>query len=256
MVIVDSHAHLKHGDALRTEYTAEEVVHAMDGAGISRAVVFAMSTTTCRAGEMAADAARRYPDRLIPYAYALPHYAYPVVEELTRQLQDWGFRGIKLHVGEATLAGYVSDPVFELAARFDVPCLVDFGGRLEVCREVLRSHPDSTVIVAHFGRYLCQDPDLLDAFIQLAEEHPNALLDASGVVLGEKIEQAARRIGAERILFGTDGPHVLPGYPISDRGPGTVAFARAAIDSIEALSLSREEKDAILGGSITRLLKL
>ncbi|NPV08365.1 MAG: amidohydrolase [Anaerolineae bacterium] len=250
MFIFDSHAHLKHGDARRTEYTAEQVIYAMDGAGISRSVVFAMATTTRRAGEMAAEAARRYPDRLVPYAYALPHYERAVADELEAQIRDWGFRGIKLHVGECSLAGYVSDPVFALAGRYGVPCLVDFGGRLETCREVLQAHPHTNVIIAHFGRYLSEDALLLDSFIGLAETYPNALLDASGVVLGSKIEEAARRVGAERILFGTDGPHTL-GHASAE---GTVAYARAAIERIEALSLDLPEKEAILGGNIARLL--
>lgn len=256
MVIFDSHAHLKHGDARRTEYTADEVVYAMDGAGISRSVVFAMSTTTRHAGEMAAEAVRRYPDRLVPYAYALPHYERAVAEELEIQIRDRGFRGIKLHVGECSLAGYVSDPVFALAGRYGVPCLVDFGGRLDTCRAVLQAHPSTTVIIAHFGRYLSEDALLLDAFIELAEACPNALLDASGVVLDSKIEDAARRVGAERILFGTDGPHSSGGPSAEGRGTGTIAYARAAIERIERLSLSLREKEAILGGNIARLLRV
>ena len=47
-MIVDSHVHLKHGDAERTEYTADEIVATMDAAAIDRSVVFAMSTTTLR----------------------------------------------------------------------------------------------------------------------------------------------------------------------------------------------------------------
>jgi len=70
-----------------------------------------------------------------------------------------------------------------------------------------------------------------------------------------KIEEAARRVGVERIIFGTDGPHSVqddPSYVV----PDTIDYARQEIAKIESLSLSRAEKDAILGGNIARLLRL
>ena len=45
-MIIDSHVHLKHGDAQKTEYSAETIVKTMDAVGIDQSVVFAMSTTT------------------------------------------------------------------------------------------------------------------------------------------------------------------------------------------------------------------
>ena len=64
-MICDSHCHLKHGDAEGTEYSPKAIVEMMDAAGIEKAVVFAMSTTTKRSVEMAEDAVREFPDRLI-----------------------------------------------------------------------------------------------------------------------------------------------------------------------------------------------
>jgi len=255
-MIIDSHAHLKHGDARRTEYTPAEVVRAMDGAGIDRSVVFAMATDAFTAVDMAANAVLQFPDRLIPYAYALPSYEWPVVDELRRALQDLGFRGIKLHIGECTMAEYVSGPVFSLASQLRVPCLVDFGGRLDACQAVLEDHPDTTVIVAHFGRYLCRDAGLLDSFIELAVSHPNCVLDTSGVVLLEKIEEAVKRIGAGRVVFGTDGPHAdTDGTAYADAAD-TASFARAAVQGIRSLNIRADDQAAILGGSIARLLRL
>ncbi|MBS7610501.1 hypothetical protein KEJ19_08140 [Candidatus Bathyarchaeota archaeon] len=66
-MIVDSHVHLKHGDVNRTEYRAETIVYTMDTVGIDVSVVFAMGTSTNRSIEMALEAHRRFPDRLIPY---------------------------------------------------------------------------------------------------------------------------------------------------------------------------------------------
>jgi predicted TIM-barrel fold metal-dependent hydrolase len=242
---VDAHVHLKHGDAERTEYSAETIVRTMDAAGIDRSVVFAMSTTTRRSIEMAQAAVRQFPERLIPYAYALPSYERAVLPELDRALGEGGFRGIKLHVGECTLAGYVVDPVIELAGRHGAPCLIDCGGRYGPMRRLAQALPKTPLIVAHMGKYLCQDEALIDRFIGLAEGNDNVYLDVSGVVLLSKIEEAVGRLGADRVIFGTDGPHLAP---------DTVGYARAEVGKIVGLGLDPQEKAMVLGGTIARLL--
>ena len=104
-MIIDSHAHLKHGDAGHTEYSAEQIVATMDAAGIDRAVVFGICTTPERAIEMARAAAERFPKRLIPYAYGLPNYTGDVLRMVARAVREYGFKGIKVHAGECTAVG-------------------------------------------------------------------------------------------------------------------------------------------------------
>jgi len=244
-VIIDSHVHLKHGDAQRTEYTPEVIVETMDAVGIDRSVVFAMSTTTRRSIEMALEAVEKFPDRLIPYVYALPSYERPVIEELREAIEKLGFKGIKIHVGECTLAEYVIDPVIRLAGELGVPCLIDPAGRIGDIERMASSFPKTPIIVAHMGRYLCRDEGLIDRFIELAERHPSVYLDVSGVVLTHKIAEAVERIGAERVIFGTDGPH---------EDPDTVGFARKELEKIKSLGLKPEDESMVLGGAIARLL--
>jgi predicted TIM-barrel fold metal-dependent hydrolase len=247
MPVIDSHAHLKHGDALATEYTAEQIVAAMDAAGIDRSVVFAMSTDAFRAIEMARAAVDRFPGRLIPYAYAIPGFERPVVPAIEEAVTGLGFRGIKMHAAECRMVGYVADPVFALAGELGVPVLVDFSGDARAPERIATAFPDTTLIVAHLGQYRCGSPDRLDRFIRLAEEHANVYLDASGVVLDWKIEDAVRRIGSERVLFGTDGPHP---------SPDEATFARREVERIRSLDLTEDERDDVLGRSLTRLLAL
>ncbi len=246
-MIIDSHVHLKHGNVERTEYTPEQIVGYMDAAGVDRSVVFAMSTTTERSIEMAAKAAERYPGRLIPYVYALPSYERPVAELLAHALDDLGFRGMKIHAGECRLHPYIADPAFAVAHEYQAPVIVDLGGDISTATRLARDFPRAKLLMAHFGRYLCTDARLIESFITLAEEHDNVWLDASGVVLDWTIEQAVGRIGAERVLFGTDGPHPLPDQ---------VRFIELAIRQIEMLDLTDEEKSLILGGNIARMLDL
>jgi predicted TIM-barrel fold metal-dependent hydrolase len=246
-MIIDSHVHLKHGDAQKTEYSASSIVQTMDGAGIDRSVVFAMSTTTRRSIEMAQEAISQYPQRLIPYAYALPSYERATLDELEQAITAFGFRGIKVHAGECSLAAYIVDPVIELAGRCGVPCLIDCLGRDRPIARMAEKYPETKIIVAHLGKYLCEDEALIDRFLRLAEEHDSLLLDLSGVVLPHKILEAVARAGGDRLLFGTDGPH---------EAPDTVGFARAALDQIRGLNLAPADESAILGGTIARLLDI
>jgi len=245
--IIDSHVHLKHGDAGRTEYSPEEIVETMDAADIDRSVVFAMSTTTKRSIEMASEAVRKFPDRLIPYAYALPSYERPVIDEIDRAVATLGFRGIKIHIGECTLAEYVIDPVIELAGRREVPCLIDCAGDHEVITRMSETFPETKIIVAHLGRYLCNEGALIDRFIGLAMAHRNIYLDISGVIIPSKIAEAVRRVGSERIIFGTDGP---------DKKPDTATHARNELEKVRRLNLEPTDQRAIFGHSIASLLRL
>ena len=244
-MIIDSHVHLKHGDAAGTEYAPDRIVETMDAAGIDRSVVFAMRTTTRRSIEMADDAVRRFPDRLIPYVYALPSFEQPALDEIDEAIAEHGARGIKIHEGECSLRPHVIDPVFELATQRDVPCLIDCRGNVAAMQRITRRFSDATLIIAHLGRYLCEDAGLIDRFIRLAEECENVVLDASGVVLTQKITEAVRRVGSGRVVWGSDGPQ---------EEPDAATFARAELAKIHRLGLTAEQKADLLGGTIARLV--
>jgi len=245
-MIIDSHCHLKHGDAEGTEYSADEIVEVMDAAGIDRSVVFAMQTTTRRSIELASVAVAKYPDRLIPYVYALPHYDRPVLPELQDALEG-GFFGIKIHIGECRLREHISDPVFDLAAAMDAPVLMDLAGDLGTAKRLARDFPDTKLIIAHLGQYKGTNEPLIDEFISVAEHHDNVWLDASGVVMAYMIAEAVNRVGAERVMFGIDGPHPKP---------DPVSYAEYAIKQINMLKIADSDKEMVLGGSVQRLLEM
>jgi predicted TIM-barrel fold metal-dependent hydrolase len=133
----------------------------------------------------------------------------------------------------------------KLAGKRGVPCLIDCLGRHDPIQRMARKFTRTKIIVAHLGRYLCQDESLIDRFIRLAEEHENILLDASGVVITSKISEAVDRIGSRRVVFGTDGPHEVP---------DTITYARTELDKIRALNLNPKDEKAVLGGTIAHLL--
>lgn len=219
----------------------------MDDAGVDRSVVFAICTTTERSIAMAKAAYEAFPDRLIPYAYAIPHVEQPIIPLLREAVKDYGFRGIKLHRGEYTLAEYVIDPVIRLAGELGVPCLIDFAGNANDLKRVAGSFPETKIIAAHLGRYLCTDQATIDSFIAAAETYSNIYLDISGVVLVWKIPEAVSRVGKNRVLWGSDGPLAAP----------TLGnYISLDIDKVRLCGLSNEEQEAVLSGTAAQLLKL
>jgi len=246
-MIIDCHVHLRHGDEERNEYSPEDIVGVMSATGIDHSVVFAMSCPTRRSIEMASAAARAFPARLIPFAYALPGGEGSVVAELEEAITRLGFRGIKIHGGECDLSGRVIDDVLGLAVEKQVPCLVDFIGRHKDLERMARGFPGLDIVTAHLGKYLCEDVELIDRFIEVACRFPRVYLDTSGVVLDGKIMEAVGRLGASRIVFGSDGP-----------GPRTdpARTAREAIERVRKEGLGADEERAVLGGNIAGLLRL
>src|SRR5262249_32041650 len=149
--------------------------------------------------------------------------------------------------GECTLAEYVIDPVLKLAGRFGVPCLIDATGNDAVARRLAETFPENDLIFAHLGAYRTTNARIVEAFIKLAEDHQRVRLDLSGVALEAKISEAVRRLGAGKLVWGTDGPSAHPDL---------VSFARGELEKIRQLPIGQAEKEDILGGNIARLLKM
>jgi hypothetical protein len=69
--------------------------------------------------------------------------------------------------------------------------------------------------------------------------HPNIHADTSGVRRFDLLEQAIRRAGAAKILFGTDGPWLHPGVELA---------------KVRALGLSPSEQRLVVSGNLLRLI--
>jgi predicted TIM-barrel fold metal-dependent hydrolase len=64
---------------------------------------------------------------------------------------------------------------------------------------------EATLILGHMGGYFH-----VDEALAVAERHPNVLLETSGMPYPAKIREAVDRVGAERVLFASDGPGCQP----------------------------------------------
>jgi hypothetical protein len=65
--------------------------------------------------------------------------------------------------------------------------------------------PEATIILTHMGGYHHTE----DA-IQICERYENLLLDTSACPYPHEIKRAIERLGAHRVLFGSDGTSSRP----------------------------------------------
>jgi len=246
-MVIDAHLHLRDDVYVGEEGTPENLVKMMDEVGVDKAVLLRLYVPARIAMEELQEARDKYPDRFIPFFYALPDFREPTLKLMEEAIKRRGFKGIKMHAGICRLESYIVDPVFDLASELGVPLLIDPAGDYRNTERLAKSFPKAKIIVAHLGYYLCSDGALLDRFISLARDYPNLYLDISGVLLVDKIEKAISVVGYEKIIWGTDGP---------SNQPDPVSFTRKEMEKVLKLGIEERKKRAILGENIANLLRM
>lgn len=162
-------------------------------------------------------------------------------------LVSCGLKGVKLHPDFQgfSMAGERAMRLGEAIGRRGLPILVHCGdprGEMsnpDQMKVFLDSFPDITVIGAHMGGWSKWD----EVCGKLAG-YANLYIDtSSSLYLMDKAlaVKIIRRIGAEKVIFGTD----YPVFRVSDE-----------IVNIRSLGLSKDEEDMIFYGNAARLLNL
>jgi hypothetical protein len=187
------------------------------------------------------DAVSRFPGRLIAYARLDP--GDPASREhLARAVTSWGFRGLKLHpVGNHIHPAQTDSlDLIRSAASLGVPVLFHCGDEeftlpfqvAAAAREV----PLASIILGHMGGYF----HVQDAILA-GERFPNLYLETSAMPYPGMVREAVNRLGADRVLFASDGPGCPPGLELS---------------KIRLAGLDREDEEKVLSGNIKRLIGL
>jgi len=186
---------------------------------------------------------------IIPLVSVYPGMSSDALESLAVM----GAKGVKMHNGiqEFDACDPSLDDVYEVCARLGLPVTLHCG---EVSRhhlndltdechieDTVRSHPDVTFVITHLAG---ADPDTV---FHLASAYTNIMFDTSIAFTGEhcihrihddfwedddNAAEAFRRIGCDRVTFGSDYPY---GNPISD------------VRRILSMDLTHDEKAMILG---------
>jgi predicted TIM-barrel fold metal-dependent hydrolase len=238
---------------------ARELVAAMDQEGVDRSVVFGFPWQSAdrfrRQNDYIMEAVARHPDRLI--GLACFDAEHPAAPDETRRCLAGGLAGI----GELAFyeSGITADklerlaPLMEICREKDALVLIHtnepvghvYPGKspntLSQIYNLVRRFPQNRLILAHWGGGLFFYALLKK---EVREALGNVYFDtAASPFLYDPViwETAARIVGADKILFGTDYPLLKPARYFRE---------------IEAGALSQEDRARIKGGNAAALLGL
>ncbi len=244
MRIVDAHAHLGLDPVFDVDFTEVELVEGQEANGIHVTLVQPATVhdlQTVRSQHHAvAELAQRYEGRF--YGIACPNPHLPEFEtEARRCIEELGFVALKLHPfgHAANPLGKHGRQVFELAEELGVPVMSHTGAGIpwaapSLLRPIAQEHPSLRIVVAHAGAGIFAAEAGL-----LAEACPNVYLEPSWTA-GHVIRDWVRRLGARRIMFGSDH---------ADNAPVELAKYRS-------IGLSADELGWVLGGTAEAVFDL
>lgn len=241
--VFDAHMHVDHVPSLGWSMTAAECIQRMDEAGVEAAIIMTITDApglNPGALELIAEACAQYPTRLHGFARLHPGYGKEAIKLLRRAVHDLGFVGLKLHP-VSTLshpAGPDTVALVREAADLGIPVLFHCGDEPMTTpyqiAPLAEKCPEAQIILGHMGGYYHVD----DA-IAAAERFPNLYLETSAMPFPDKIQEAVRRIGAARVIFGSDGPVCSPVLEV---------------EKVRLANLADPDATQVLGGTIRQLL--
>lgn len=239
-MIIDCHCHAGKGDGLSgpwdTAAPLESYLRRASLAGIARTVLFAAFHSNYSAAnrEVARIVAAR-PNRFYGFAFVHPQRDSGQVAALVSEaVEEHGFVGIKVHRHDAR----ISREICEAARAYSLPVLYDVMGEVSVVELLANEYPTVNFIIPHLGSF-ADDWRAQLAFLDPLVRHPNVFTDTSGVRRFDLLAEAARRAGAGKILFGSDGPWLHPAVELI---------------KVRALGLNPREEALVLGGNLLRLI--
>lgn len=245
-MIVDSLTFL--GESLHgADVAADDLLAALDGAGIDRAVVVPAKPRGYHLGpanDAVAGAVEAHPDRLTGFARVDPNLGADATAELERCLATLGLAGLFLHPWEETFrvsAPFV-DPVVEVAREHGRPVIVAAGfpflsEGLQV-GELARRFPEVQIVATNGGQLNVSGLGQTDVELAL-EANANLAVQTAGVYREDFLENVVARFGADRLLFAS-------AFPVYD--------PRLELRRGQWMHVADDVRAAVLGGNAARIL--
>jgi len=240
--------------------THEELVTAMDEAGIDKAVVVQASTAYGYDNSYLAETVAAHPDRLTG-VFAVDVLAPDAVEKI-QFWQGKGLTGLRLFTAGSTMegqAGWLNDararPAWAYATDIRLPVCVQMRPQgIPQLDEVLERFPEATILIDHLARSVFEDgpPYRLAERLWGLARFPNVNLkltlrnfeaaEKGQSTVPDFLEHLLSTYGARRVAWGSN-------FPAADK-PLSELVRRA----LEALAvLSDEDRSEIMGGTALRL---
>jgi predicted TIM-barrel fold metal-dependent hydrolase len=236
-LVIDAHCHAGRGTAMSAPWTTradpEVTLRHMAEAGIDRTVIFPINNAEYeKPNQEVAEVCGRYPGKFIGFAKHEPQAeAGRIAGMLRREVESLGLKGLKLH-------RLPTREVLDAVAELGIPILYH-PEKVSNYHLIAQEYPKIPFIMAHLGNFASHDWTEHLAAIGVARRYPNVYLDTSGVVFFKFLEMAAKELGAEKLVFGSDGPEL---------------DSRVELYKVRLLKLPPADEAKVLGGNIARLL--
>jgi len=250
MVVIDSHTHFAGPGKGLPPNTVNDLLTIMDGNGIDSIVTCApyssigKGRTYDEANRFLVDSMTKAPGRIVGFLRVNPHLQKHALKSIEVGVKEQGFRGVKFHPRNEAFAINSEElvfPVAELVSRLNVPILIHTGepdtygfAQPTLVGDLADSFPDLTLIIGHMGKRLYEDA------ICVAKWFENIILETS-FRSPRDIARAVRRVGADRVAYGSDMPFGVPEIEMM---------------KVRLCDITNREKEMVLGENIARILGL
>lgn len=229
------------------DVATDDLLAALDGAGIDRAVVVPAKPRGYHLGpanELVAAAVEAHPDRLTGFARVDPNLGEDAAGELERCFATLGLAGLFLHPWEETfrVSAPLVDPVLQVARAHGRPAIVAAGypflsEGLQV-GELARRFPDVQLVATNGGQLNISGLGQTDVELAL-EANANLAVQTAGVYREDFLENVVGRFGAGRLLFAS-------AFPVYD--------PRLELLRGRWMHVADDVRAAVLGGNAARAL--
>jgi predicted TIM-barrel fold metal-dependent hydrolase len=213
----------------------EMVLEYMKWVGVERAVLL---QTPCygKNNEYMSEVVQKYPDRFSSLSLVDPRDGDKALEELEFSVTKLGLRGMKFEPPDTPF--FLDDPqhlpLWERIRDLDIPVVIDLGWieseyayQIDRLRTIVKRYPSLKVLVAHLGISRLHDQSQVYPFptlqktLTLLEDSQNIWFEISALQnfcpdqeypfprAQEIIKAAYEKVGAERLIWGTDFPTIL-----------------------------------------------
>lgn len=209
--MIDAHIHLL-GSAIHPEMLEEGErlgIHTFVGCSLLNYTPQPTFEEIKQANDDMARAIRSHPGQVEGYCYVNPRHGSKSLEDFRSRVEEQGFIGLKLWI-----ATFCNDPLtfpyIEQAIQYNAPILVHawkktipqfpYETTAHHVADLAARYPEARIIMAHLGGQT-------ESAMNLIEPYGNVYADTSGTPIGgAEVAYAVNRLGAKRVLFGSDLP--------------------------------------------------
>jgi len=253
-VIIDADVHISPTSEGGNSIGYEELLRRMDRAGVDKALTWLQPPYMREidgANAHVYEAMKQHPDRILGFGWADPNLGVEKAKDTVKRcIYEYGFYGVKLNGAQNSF--YIDDPILSIPVIEEIARtgkLLAFHVGADAPEhthpfrvgKITRRFPEVQILMVHMGG--AARPDLSDAAIEIAQEHPNLTLIGSGV-RAIAVLKAVETLGSTRVCFGSDTPFALMHVE--------VAKYSALLDG----EVSDQQKHDVMAGNIVRLLDL